>query len=185
MRHQRDLRREHAVEEGRLVLPLRRTSGKAPRRWEQTSFGFMFSAPPPPPVVLPVVKACPGAEPGLCLNLACRWNTTLDITDNGSIKLATPRSGERTSIILRNGRYIDRDTHRPLTAAEVEAFDDAVVERLATLESNCAIDFALQGGMTLDEVAEQLGLTKERVRQIEDGAQDKMREGMAGFREED
>lgn len=47
--------------------------------------------------------------------------------------------------------------------------------------SNCALDHAeAEGGMTLEEVGELLGVTRERVRQIEKRALSRLREGTAG-----
>lgn len=41
---------------------------------------------------------------------------------------------------------------------------------------NCALDHAQRGGMTLDEVGETLRVTRERVRQIEEGVIEKLKE---------
>jgi len=40
----------------------------------------------------------------------------------------------------------------------------------------CALDHARRGGMTLEEVGEVLGLSRQRVRQIQEVALHKMRE---------
>jgi len=40
---------------------------------------------------------------------------------------------------------------------------------------NCALDHAQRGGMTLDEVAEALAITRERARQIEERANSRLR----------
>jgi DNA-directed RNA polymerase sigma subunit (sigma70/sigma32) len=45
------------------------------------------------------------------------------------------------------------------------------------LEETCALDVAERGGITLEEVGEILNLTRERIRQLEVTALDKMKEG--------
>lgn len=44
------------------------------------------------------------------------------------------------------------------------------------LDGECVLDLAAAGGMTLEEVGAKMGLTKERIRQIEIGAIAKLRE---------
>lgn len=59
-----------------------------------------------------------------------------------------------------------------------DVFLDASGEKLEQLPYTCALDAAEQGGMTLEEVGEHLGLTRERVRQIETHALEKLREAL-------
>jgi len=51
------------------------------------------------------------------------------------------------------------------------------------MQETCALDVADDGGHTLDEVAELVGLTRERVRQIEIVALVKVRAAGGGRRE--
>ncbi len=44
---------------------------------------------------------------------------------------------------------------------------------------SCALDLAERGGMTLQEVAEVLGVTRERIRQLESKALRKLKDGTA------
>jgi DNA-directed RNA polymerase sigma subunit (sigma70/sigma32) len=46
--------------------------------------------------------------------------------------------------------------------------------RLPVVQESCALEAAELGGMTLEEIATRLSLTRERVRQIEYGALTKM-----------
>jgi hypothetical protein len=50
------------------------------------------------------------------------------------------------------------------------------------LEHSCALDVAEAGGATLDVVGTHLGLTRERARQIESMALDRVRDALAGPR---
>lgn len=49
------------------------------------------------------------------------------------------------------------------------------VEKLAELRESCALDVAERGGITLEEVGSLLGVTRERVRQIEERAAETVR----------
>lgn len=80
---------------------------------------------------------CPTARP--CPHVTCRYNTYLEVTDEGGIKIRGP------------------------------------VDPLACADS-CALDLADDGGMTRDEIGEVLGLTRERVRQIELSGLEKLAE---------
>jgi len=48
--------------------------------------------------------------------------------------------------------------------------DNAVLEWLESSRYHCALDVADLGGRTLQQISEQLGVTRERVRQVEDRA---------------
>ena len=49
---------------------------------------------------------------------------------------------------------------------DIDAFVAALIERVDALESTCALDYAERDGMLPGQVAEVLGISRERVRQI-------------------
>lgn len=63
-------------------------------------------------------------------------------------------------------------------AVDVDAHTGALYVRgdPSTMTDTCALDVADRGGATLDEVAESLGVSRERVRQIEFAAEEKLRQ---------
>jgi len=65
--------------------------------------------------------------------------------------------------------------------------DDEIVEALLGLRESCALDVAARGGVELEEVADILGLSKQRVQQLEIRGLLKLRAGLAaaGIRQED
>jgi DNA-directed RNA polymerase sigma subunit (sigma70/sigma32) len=79
----------------------------------------------------------------------------------GSIHLNAGARGSRT---LRRGERHDVDTW-------LERAADAVLDMPAT----CALDVADRGGVTLAEIADLLGITRERARQIDSTALAKLR----------
>lgn len=46
-------------------------------------------------------------------------------------------------------------------------------ERVANFEESCVLDVADRGGATLEEIADMIGITRERVRQVEELAMDR------------
>lgn len=50
---------------------------------------------------------------------------------------------------------------------QAKEFDRMVLGELETHSTACALDIADEGGATLDQIAAPMGLTRERVRQIE------------------
>lgn len=55
----------------------------------------------------------------------------------------------------------------PLTDPQANAAADAAMDRLDSLGASCILDIADQGGQTLEQVAERMGVVRERIRQIE------------------
>ena len=115
---------------------------------------------------LQVIKAVPAPRTradcegeGTCLRISCRYNLALDINSNGSIKLEGVATLRRTNQGWKGA----------------EDFDDQVIAWLEAAPETCALDAAERGGMTLDEIGELLNMTRERARQIEEGALRKLR----------
>lgn len=47
------------------------------------------------------------------------------------------------------------------------------MEKVADFSQSCALDVADRGGATLEEIGDMLGLTRERVRQVEEEAMER------------
>lgn len=76
------------------------------------------------------------------------------------------------------------DVHPETGSIQINAFDpDAGEVDLDALPDTCALDVADRGGMTLEEVGARLGITRERARQVEQAALEKVRHGGLTWRE--
>lgn len=119
---------------------------------------------------------------GLCLKLSCRYNFTLEVTPAGSLRLFGSR-GQKTVTLrawdgygrkkLRELAFRERGTHRRLTAAELDEFDERVLERLEGMDCNCVLDVVAKNpdGLSLDTIADLLGdNNRQRVNQVERSA---------------
>lgn len=94
----------------------------------------------------------------------------IDARDDGALKLH--RGGGRP-LLLSATRNVPQAHDKRLrfhVEREVGHFDAAAVAELDRHASGCALDLADSGGLILEEVAELLGLTRERIRQIEGAA---------------
>lgn len=93
-----------------------------------------------------------------CPWVGCRHHLAIDVTSVGSI--------------VRDGA-----SHLPLnaTAFVVEAFAESASDALCDMQDTCSLDIADRGDATLHDVGELLGVTRERVRQIESMALVKLR----------
>lgn len=60
-------------------------------------------------------------------------------------------------------------------AIDVTPRGGLVARDISTLAETCALDVADQGGHTLEEVSELLGVTRQRVQQIEERATSRLR----------
>lgn len=84
-----------------------------------------------------------------CPWIACRWH------------LAEP------SVNLRSIRVLGEVLPHDADAAETDAFAERAAEAVAAMTESCALDVADRDAATLDGVGSALGVTRERVRQIE------------------
>lgn len=100
-------------------------------------------------VKLPTSRAeCRG--PGLCPKLGCKYNLTIDVSEAGSIGILG--ESQRLSVRVINGvMYVYRNS---------EGFDERVLDKLDEMEVNCALDIAEASGMTVDKLAERMGVTR-------------------------
>lgn len=115
------------------------------------------------PPIADADRACP--EPDAdgvrrCWRLACGYNRVLDVDpSSGTIRFNVSPADE------------------PSDEADGVPWIDLAAER----QSTCALDLAERGGMTLDEVARATGLVRERVRQLEARALDRLARAIAGY----
>ena len=99
----------------------------------------------------PRTRADCAEVPRPCPYVGCRHNLALEVRgDSESIH----RAGVR-SLSLR------------ASAARVEEWSDAAVLALSHMEETCSIDVSEGGPVSLDKVGEILGISRERVRQID------------------
>lgn len=87
-----------------------------------------------------------------CPWVGCRWHLALDVGE----RAGTLHSYTRHSLPIRG-----------TTAEDFEWWSDVLVARVEHASETCALDVADSGGVTLQRVATLLGVTRERVRQIE------------------
>jgi hypothetical protein len=113
----------------------------------------MITADKPLPRPRTRAECAPGSGPRPCPWVGCRHHLVdLVVHDAGTIVLGdhvlAPDADER----------------------EIEAFADALAGWLCTLPDSCSLDAARADGMTLGDVGKRMGVTRERIRQIESGA---------------
>lgn len=82
------------------------------------------------------------------------------------------RNGPRPCLYISCKHHLFLDVNPETGSIKLNFPDKEVWE----LEETCALDVAERGGITLEEVGEILNLTRERIRQLEVTALDKMKE---------
>lgn len=101
-----------------------------------------------PPHPRPLTRGDCENAPRPCPYMGCRHNLSADVTP---IRYSETLGRYRNVTIRHPGAEVPE---------EIEPPDG----------NNCALDYAARGGMTLEEVGDVLGITRERVRQIEESA---------------
>lgn len=109
---------------------------------------------------------------GACLALGCRYNLLLEVTPAGSIKSVSERSSGVGRVAFDGRRKTDIENARI-----VESVAQAVADAVEADYPTCALDLADDGPMTLQQVAEAVGVGRERVRQDQDRALARIRKG--------
>jgi hypothetical protein len=113
--------------------------------------------------------------PRPCPWVSCRYHLALDVhPETETLKLrGSARFAERRSeggrALVANERPIELQRHKERTkdGLSAEEFVDAVAESVVSDRPSCSLDIADIGGVTLEDCARAMGLTRERVRQIE------------------
>jgi hypothetical protein len=105
------------------------------------------------PLLRPKTRGECADIPRPCPFVSCRHHLALDISRRGVVLVTDPTLG------------------RDINGVETTFTDD-------NPRPSCSLDVADQGGRTLDEIADMMGLTRERIRQIETEALRAVREDM-------
>jgi len=116
--------------------------------------------------------------PRPCPWLGCRYHLGVEVEESRNargIRFFVNEAGTRRSIGDR-GVFVKlwyRGKTLPVSKMRIDRLVSAVMSRSQT----CALDIAEQGGLTLAEVGSVLGVSRERVRQIESGGLRAIRSG--------
>lgn len=95
---------------------------------------------------------------GLCPFARCRYNLAVDVSSSGALLV----SGQR-AMTLKPRRY------------DFEQWSDVLTDSMVDASVSCALDVADSGEHTLTEIGALLGVCRERARQIEESALEKLR----------
>lgn len=115
----------------------------------------------------PVTRADCAHVPRPCPFVTCKYNLSIDVTPAGAISVGTMRI---------------ESLPEKATAERTERFVDLVSSHLLDVGHSCALDEADGEGLTLHEVGNMVGVTRERIRQIEAKAMRRMRQSGVAIR---
>jgi len=101
--------------------------------------------------------------PRPCPWYGCKYHLGLDVEETGTIRFNLPNDGEHKT---KRGKYFSQTRLRHVTKTTTKSIDDRLLVRFDETPT-CALDVANDGGLSLSEVGELLGVTRERTRQIE------------------
>ncbi len=98
-----------------------------------------------------------------CPWAACKYNLLIDVIEGGAIVFNAKirrREGRGRAIVAKP--YADEQFLDALDDAIESWFDETKPRR-----ESCALDVAARGGILLEEIADEMIVTRERIRQIE------------------
>ncbi len=150
--------------------------------FDEVAVADVPSQPPRPRVYLQVADVPPTrgdceGDSGVCLALRCRYNTTIDITSRGGLRINSPGNSKPEHALVRLRRRGCGSRSEVDGFVRNDAFDDCVVEAIERTGRNCALDEvdAHPDGMSLESIAGVMATTEARIRQIEESALSKLR----------
>lgn len=100
---------------------------------------------------------------GVCPFVSCRHHLFLDVNQTGSIK-----TGALKYFVI--GR----------SPADFDKWAEDLTDRLVEADHTCALDAAEDGPRQLDQIGELIGVSRQRVRQVEIVAVESFQEAAAG-----
>jgi hypothetical protein len=89
--------------------------------------------------------------PRPCPYISCRHHLAIDLTGSGQL----------------DSHLMDGALRPRASAEQVEAWTSEVAEKVAEMGDTCSLDVAARGPMTLSEVGQVYGMTREAIRLIE------------------
>jgi RNA polymerase primary sigma factor len=108
----------------------------------------------------------------------------LEALNAGEVRLDAPIGDSEDSSLVE--RFVSEETTTAVTEVEDRLLQEQIDEALSTLRERDALVLRLYYGLgdgrehTLEEIGQQLGITRERVRQLRDRALKELREGDKG-----